>query len=329
MSPLQIAPFAIAAALLASSGARAASFTFTDLDVPGYASTRVSGLPYALNNSDQVVGTTQQSKTTMPEGFSWKAGTFSFYPGVRNLPAVNDSGIAAGQPLLVSGYALVDTNNGGVETFPGTADGVPVAINDANQVAAQGKNVGYLLDGASRTVLRVPHARTTTPTGINAGGIVVGSYDSDSGDGGFTYLNGTYKEFVVPGSLNVNPVFILDNGVIGGSFTSGQAFTLVGFIKRGNKYFGYAPANAMASTVTGIGPHGEIVGHWEDPTGGIHARGFVLIDGTYYNIDYPGAAGTYVEGVNTRGSLIGEWYDSNFVNHPFIAQCPHGQTCTQ
>jgi hypothetical protein len=321
----------VAAALLAPPAAYAASFTFTDLDVPGYLSTQISGLPGALSESDVVVGTTQQAKGMAPVGFSWSAGTFSLYPAVRELNAVGNNGIAAGLPASGAGYATVNTSTGAVATYTDGFRGTPEAIDNAGQIAAQTKagQIGYLLEAGAETPLKVPNATSTTPTGINAGGTVLGSYYSASSDGGFSYLNGTYNEFVVPGSVNVNPLFIQSNGVIGGSFTSGTADTLVGFVKRGDNYFLYAPAESMASSVYGIGPGGEVVGTWSDPHGGIHSRGFIFLNHTFSYIDYPGAVGTSVTGVNARGSLVGTWYDAHFVYHPFIAQCPQGQTCTQ
>jgi hypothetical protein len=322
---------AMAGALLAvAPPARAATFTYTTLEVPGAVSTQTSGLPDALNDSDQVVGTTRLPGSA-PEGFLWQAGAFTLFSQVSGLAVINNAGLAVGLPPSGAGYVSIATATGTTQVYADGFRGTLAAVNRAGAVAAQQQKgvVGYLLKKTRKTPLSVPNAMTTTPTGVNDGGTVTGAYTTGAGGGGFTYAGGTYTTFAPADAANVNPLFIMNDGTIGGSYTSYSEDTLVGFVFRGGNFYLYAPANAAASSVSGIGPGAEVVGSWEDPQGGLHQRGFIFVDDAYYTINYPGAADTAINGVNANGTLIGTWYDAKFRAHPFVATCPPGQTCTR
>jgi probable HAF family extracellular repeat protein len=60
--------------------------------------------------------------------------------------------------------------------------------------------------------------------------------------------------------------------------------------------------SALMTQPNGINSAGQIVGSYEDDTGG---HGFLLQNGTYTTIDYPGAQYSYAQGINDNGQIVG------------------------
>ncbi len=49
-------------------------------------------------------------------------------------------------------------------------------------------------------------------------------------------------------------------------------------------------------------------------------HGFVDINGTFTTVDEPlGAKGTEINGINNAGQIVGDYFDSNNVEHGFVA----------
>jgi probable HAF family extracellular repeat protein len=66
----------------------------------------------------------------------------------------------------------------------------------------------------------------------------------------------------------------------------------------------------------GINASGQIVGYYEDATGGWH--GFLLDQGSYSALDVPGASATGAYGINASGQIVGSYYDASGT-HGFLA----------
>ena len=321
---------------LAASLARAASFTYTSLDVPGSSTTLTSGTPDALNDSDEVVGATRVADGSF-QGFLWQNGAFTLYPQARTLTVINDGGFAVGLGPSSPGYLTIDTATGTTRTYADGFRGNLLDINASGAVAAQEVRrqvgVGYVLINGAKTRIMVAGTNVpfggTYPTAINANGAVTGSYSTGNGlqNEGFVYAGGIVTTFSVPNSANTNPVFIRNDGAIGGSFTSTIAFAPIGFVLRNGLFYGFLPPDGFASVVVGIGPGGEVVGSFESNQ--IKQHGFIYVGDAFAQIDFPGGSDTAISGVNARGSLVGSYLDAKGVQHAFIAQCAEGVVCTQ
>ncbi len=311
------------------------TFTYTTLEAPGHTVTVTSGRPDALNDQDQVVGTTRDGKGR-PEGFLWQSGSFTFYPQALRLTAINDNGLAVGFGPAPEFILTIDTVTGEANTFP-TGSGVTLTdINDVGAITGQQQHdstvLGFVLQDGTRMRVMVPGSDVkdggTFPTAIDASGQVTGYFEAPGqGEPGFIETNGHYTILNVPGSANTIPDFITASGVVGGSYTSDALLAPVGFIFLSGKYYAFLPPGAFSSGVTGIGPGGEVVGSYLDAQ--IKQHGFIYRNPNFHQIDVPGAAGTIISGVNAKGSLIGSYYDSDGRQHTYIAQCPEGGTCTE
>ena len=314
-------------------GACAASFAFTPLNTDG----ADLATPQAINSSDQVVGYTTDSNGVRV-GFVWSAGQLSLVDGSGSLRAITDSGIAVGYPWLneknyyvsynLSSGVLSDvTPNIGLHGKPafaatginaaGTVIGAAVAKSDAS--------TGFMTIGGNSIKLLPPKQKNSLPIGLNTKGDVVIDYVGGSQDISFIYRNGKFAKIVVPGASATLASFITDKDMIGGSFTSGG--TTSGFLFSNGTYTAYSPAGATSSSVTGVGPSGQVYGTFVDASGNTH--GFENVSGTFYQIDVPNSTYTNILAVGTSGSLIGFYGTSQGGQYGYIGTCPKKDVCTQ
>ena len=334
-----ISALLVAVFLLGAGPALAAKFHYTKLDVPGEHLTNL-GAGDSLNDSDQVVGTTE-STAGVYQGFLWQHGTFTVFQQCNILNSINASGLAVGDDTAsFAQYCTIITKSGATQLYPvGRRGTITLAgVNAAGTVIAQealadSKTRGLIFQKRRGTVFAIqPEIKYggTFPTGINDGGTIVGSYTPPmaSWNQGFTYTGGTYSMFNVPAAAGTYPLFITAGGVIGGEYLASKASVAgTGFLFDGSSYTTIDPPGATRSFVVGIGPGGEIVGSWSESSGASH--GFIYSGKLYHTIDFPGATATTMLGVNALGSLVGDYRDSNGNSHPFIAQCAAAEACTE
>jgi probable HAF family extracellular repeat protein len=207
------------------------------------------------------------------------------------------------------------------------------------------------------TPIDVPGAwgGTTTATGINDFGNIVGNYFDGTLTHGFLYVNGNFTSIGVPGTFTA-PYGINNSGEIvgytgnqrgflyvNGNFTSisvpgstaTQAYginnfgNIVGFYQDalGSHGFLYVNGNFTSidalinivgyyvSSASGINDLGDIVGTYSDATGG-HA--FLYKNGNFTSIDVPGATGTWPTGINNFGNIVGYYADTANQEHGFL-----------
>ena len=317
--------------------ALAASYGYTSLDAPGQYLTTIVGNPQSINDSDQVVGSTEDAAGHY-QGFVWQNGQFTLFQQCDILQSINANGLAVGYIAPpVAGYCTVDTRTGRTLTYPVQANGNLrlLGINTARLVLADivsraDITQGLTLAGKKTVKFAVPGSQNkyggTFPSGLNDSGTIAGWYSDAAGAvHGFTTRSGGYDTFDVPGSSGTYPYVITADGTLGGGYLAGGQQT--GFLRSGTSATTISPPGALTSYVTGIGPGGEVVGTWEDGSQAFH--GFVLRGGIYTQIDMPGAVHTSIDGVNALGSLVGSYYDPQLLPHAFIAQCKAGLSCTQ
>jgi hypothetical protein len=196
------------------------------------------------------------------------------YPGESqtNFGGINDEGVVVGDYGTNGGhdaYAFVYKNGAftaiknGASTFTVLTD-----INDAGAkvgtwVPAQGLGIskGFLLANGVRTVLARPGAQSTTPTGINKSGEIVGFYDGSSGQVGFSYVNGTYTTIQVPGSTLTYVNAISNNRQMAGYYY-GSDSKYHSFVLKGGQFATVEYPGAYETFVYGIDDAGAIVGQY-------------------------------------------------------------------
>jgi probable HAF family extracellular repeat protein len=74
--------------------------------------------------------------------------------------------------------------------------------------------------------------------------------------------------------------------------------------------YGFVPINypgAVATQAYSINNSGQIVGEYDNQSGGSH--GFLYSGGNYTSIDYPGASSTQAYGINDSGQIVGDYSD--------------------
>src|SRR5438270_711057 len=82
-----------------------------------------------------------------------------------------------------------------------------------------------------------------------------------------------------------------------------------------------AGANAAGTAANGINDTGQIVGWYEDGSGGLHS--FLYSGGTYTTLDDPLATatthgGTVAQGINASGQIVGFYASKTDTDHGFL-----------
>lgn len=255
-------------------------FTFTSFQFPG----AVSTIAFGINNEEQIVG------------------------GYRVPPAPR--------------HALLIDQGQFIPLAPSTALGSHFSeafdINERGEVVGiyrddQGSQHRFLLSNTVLSNVDFPGATATDAFGINASGTIVGDFFDATGVAhGFVLRDGVFKQIDVPGALDTEAVGINSSGDVVGSWdtdptTQGHGFVLT---REGQFITIDAPKALPASTsVFGINDLGQIVGGYTDATGDLHC--FLLVAGTFTNVDFPGAPFTQCVGINDRGSISGGYFLGN------------------
>jgi hypothetical protein len=326
----------IAAGLAPQSVAYAGSYTFKMIQFAQQGGSAASG----VTSKDVAVGA-YWDQSGASSGFAWDKGKITVVSvpgseGATALSVVSSKGLAAGTYNVPStGQIAIFTYDlaTGVETLlPVEAQPTYVSVAGINR---SGKVVGTLasltkhkpVDKGFQETASGIHVLTsrTYANGINDAEQIVGDMNVDGNYQGFIYQHGNYTTVNFPGATSTGPVFITDDGTVGGIYSVGEIS--YGFTIAGGVATSYAYPNGSETTVTGIGSNGEVVGTYADSSDVSH--GFVSVGGAYYNIDPPNGSNTRIAAVNGNGTLVG-WTTLNRVQTGFIALCPADQRpCTQ
>jgi len=326
---------ACAAALIATaSPAMAGRYVFTEITLPG----EITAQAQAINDLDQVAGSFYGPNGYL--GFTWSRGVARATQGYYTFGGINNRGIAGATAQTYPEYtaAYYDIRS---QTFtPIRVDpkvDVSIAgINASNMVVGTGvyergdeyRSIGFVSSGRKPTLLEYPGSTFTAPQAINDSGLVVGTYlDSARIGHGFTYQNGSFGTFAVPGETDIEVTALSASGAIAGIYTTSSAQHA--FILSGNTVTTYDFPGSTYTSIVGFGPNGLLAGNFSDKKTGYGS--FVYSGGTYYPIEAAAGAKTVVVGVNALGSLAGYYYKGDgSVTHAFIATCsPHHAPCTR
>jgi probable HAF family extracellular repeat protein len=162
--------------------------------------------------------------------------------------------------------------------------------------------------------LNVPGSTSTSPTGINNKGEVVGYYQNKKGVYGFLWSHGKYTTINCPAASTGTFVYgINDNGVIVGYY--GIPFHNYGFEYINGHCKKLATFKGSTPYPTGINNAGDIVGSYFVSTNVEH--GFVLRNKKYRDISVPNSSQTIAFGINKAGDISGTYTDAAG-NHGFL-----------
>jgi probable HAF family extracellular repeat protein len=315
-----------------SSGtAYAANFTFTALNTAG----EDVAYPSGVNAHDQVVGTAIGS-FAQHSGFVWSAGKTTLINGTTYLESINDNGIAVGAAADDSTFYInYDTVNNVLTEVPiafckGKGRGnacFALGINNKGEVVGtseSSKYLGFIWANGTTKELRPPHEKQSFVTSINKAGDIIILNVAKTYENPFLYQKNKFTQLAFPGATETFPSFLTDSVDVGGYYYTGSAS--FGFVLSGGTYTTYSPVGSTFSTVSGIGPAGQIYGTFNDTSGNTH--GFENVNGTYYQIDVPNSTYTSITGVGASGIILGSYHDSQGY-YGYVATCPKKDICTQ
>jgi probable HAF family extracellular repeat protein len=273
------------------SAARALSFTFTTIDVPGATITEAQG----INNLGQIVGFFRTSASRANHGFLLSRGTFT----------------------------TIDV--------PGATDTIANGINDRGQIVgefdANGKIHGFLLSGEDFTIIDAPGAASTIANGINDGGQIVGHFlpANSFNAHGFLLSRGTFTTIDAPGAASTAATGINDRGRVLLDSTTGNFL-----FSQGNFFLlPPVPGATFGTDAFGLNDLVQIVGFFAKPNDPILDHGFLLRinhfpptqEFHFTTIDVPGATDTEPNGINDGGQIVGNFTDASDMTHGFLAVC--------
>jgi hypothetical protein len=188
------------------------------------------------------------------------------------------------------------------------------------------------------TFLYPAHGTSTTPSGINKAGVIVGGVyfpksgvysgfersanglfqliNEPDGDGTFTFASGINSQGQIAGGYETS-------GILGNT----------GFIFSGGAYTSYAPTFCVGhpdcqSGVLGINDQGNYAGWWASAGNTSSTDGFAVVNGISYDIAVPGSI--YVQAFsisNTNNQVAGFYIDSSNYAHGFLYD-PNTQVLT-
>jgi hypothetical protein len=182
------------------------------------------------------------------------------------------------------------------------------------------------------------HGASTTPSGINLAGVIVGGvYFPKSGiySGFERSANGLLHLINEPAGDGTYTIAsgINSQGQIAGVYEASGILANVGFILSGGIYTSYTPTFCggqldCQSAVLGINDQGNYAGWWAPSGSGSPTDGFAVVAGLSYDITVPGS--TYVQAFsisNTNNQVAGFYVDSLNDAHGFLYD-PNTQSLT-
>jgi probable HAF family extracellular repeat protein len=237
-----------------------------------------------------------------------------------NLPGaasgINDEGQIVGNSRA-GGFLY---SNGQLSTIviPGPVSSLG-GINHAGQIAGSsgglGGSNGFLYDNGVFAFFHVGSSLSTTASGINNQGQIVGSFDGR----GYLYSNGRFTALDFPDASFTSLRGINDAGAIVGDFQG--AGSGHGFLYSQDAFTAIDVPGASNTQVTAINDAGQIVGSFLDEDGNSHA---FVDNGSEFTVlnppnASPGATEYSATGINNAGQILGDYTDSNNNIQNFLA----------
>ena len=203
-------------------------------------------------------------------------------------------------PAKINGYQFRSIDYPGADFSSAVDFNGKIAVGNTDTTA-------FYFDGTTYTSLNLPGIIAATLYGINKSGVVVGSYDDNGIEQGFTYDGKTFVSIGFPASATwlrgIN-----DSGQVIGYYEVGDS--VYGFVYSSGTFTTIAVPGALQTYLNGINSAGDIVGWYQDPK---TSHGFLLKDGAYYTIDLPLCSGTAIDGINDSDDMVGDCEGSTFI----------------
>lgn len=252
--------------------------TYTQVDIPGALSTRITG----INTAGDMVGT--YTVPNLVHGFLMKGGivTTVDYPGSNhnNLQGINDNGQIVGSALPYGFHYDIATQTFTSSKYPQAKFTYAMAINNSGIIAGYALtlsgNTGFEFVNGSFRAIAYPGASGTIVDGISDSNELSGYASVSGSNQNFVFRNGNYQPITIPGSTSA---------IVTGINWSSTA--LVGFDDTLPQGFFYQPIQNLLRTIAfpgardtqalGVNSSGTVVGDFVDSNGMVH--GFVFTPG--------------------------------------------------
>lgn len=203
-------------------------------------------------------------------------------------------------PAKINGYQFRSIDYPGADFSSAVDFNGKIAVGNTDTTS-------FYFDGTTYTSLKLPGIIAATLYGINKSGVMVGSYDDNGIEQGFTYDGKTFVSIGFPASATwlrgIN-----DSGQVIGYYEVGDS--VYSFVYSSGTFTTIAVPGALQTYLNGINSAGDIVGWYQDPKTG---HGFLLKDGAYYTIDLPLCSGTAIDGINDSDDMVGDCEGSTFI----------------
>lgn len=268
----------VAAGFAASAAAPAQPYSFREIVFPGASVTEGFG----FNNAGDVTGVHSEERGFLIRG----SEAIDFLaPGSNftELSEINDQGVGVGLTFFPDNTS---------HAFVRAADGT----------------ITYLPD-------IVPNPTLHYAFGINNGGDLVGLYSADPTYetwSAWTYDDGTFTPYSVPGALRTQFNKINDAGAILGRYADAEGVNH-GFLLEGDTFTQIDVPGADSTSAFGLNNLGHISGYY---TVGTEQFGFVLRDGVFETVTLPGLGEAAVYDINDHGQLLILAEERTFVATP-------------
>jgi uncharacterized membrane protein len=258
--------------------ARAASYTFTTIDVPFPSAQHTSA--QGINNPGQIVGAYSDSSGQL-QGFLDDKGLITTIPDTGPQSINNRRQITGfySDPSGVHGF-LYDRSGFTTLDVPGATLTEAIGINDRTQIVGdyrdqQGQFHSFLLTDGVYSTVDPPFSPTDSgATGINNAEVIVGIWGLAAH--GYVNDHGTFTQLDVPGTTTTQPSAINNFGVIAGLYCVDA--DCHGFTWQDGRFTTVDVPGATRTEVSGINDFGWLVGRYVDSSEVDH--GFVAIPTT-------------------------------------------------
>ncbi|MDQ6666551.1 MAG: DUF3466 family protein [Acidobacteriota bacterium] len=273
--PLQAALLAIS--VLAVHGSIslcfAASFTYSNITVPGSIFTQATGI-----SSNQIVGD-YYSSDRIVHGFVLGATGFQTidYPGASLTEPfdINDAGTTVGYARIASTFGFIEAGgNFNAYSVPGSLITQAYGLNSNGDIvghylAGDGSGHGFELSGGRLTTIDYPGALDTDAFDINNSGQIVGTYADKTGRHGFLLDGTNFTAVDYPQSTETQLAGINNKGQIVGSYIVNSGMTYGLFLNGGpsGTFSTLSVPGSIFTTALGVNDSGSVVGYYTDRSG--------------------------------------------------------------
>jgi uncharacterized membrane protein len=183
-------------------------------------------------------------------------------------------------------------------------------------ISSPGDTSCTLIKGKTYTVIADPNGDATWCYNIRSAGTVVGYYNTANNGGyGFTYTNGTFTDFSLPGvGLGPIPLAISTSGkyIAGYYYANNEPWAFV--LKGRTKVTTFQIPGMAYIFPDGINGHSEMSIQAFDTNGNLHC--FVGTPANFTELNYPDTTcATNCEAVNNNGQVAGFYTDDSGTQH--------------